>query len=126
MLVLPRLIVLVLALFALGPVTPSVFAQSTPPVTPSGPGVKLTPAQRQLIYASISKQTHKSTAAPLTFGATVGAVVPEPVELTPMPETIVDVVPQTRGYSYAFVSAQVLIVDPKSRQIIEVISENAT
>lgn len=89
-------------------------------------GLELTAAQRQLIYASISQQTHQSTAAPVDFGPAVGARVPEAVELTPLPETIVEVVPQTRGHAYAFIGGRVLIVEPKGRQIVEVIGPEQT
>jgi Protein of unknown function (DUF1236) len=82
----------------------------------------LSQAQRELIYASISKQTHKSTAAPPTFGAKVGAHVPDAVEISALPDTIVQVIPQTRGFAYAFIADQVLIVEPKARQIVEIIS----
>ncbi|HEX2216857.1 MAG TPA: DUF1236 domain-containing protein, partial [Xanthobacteraceae bacterium] len=84
-------------------------------------GLELSAAQRQLIYASISQQKHKSTAAPPTFGATIGAHVPEAIELSPLPDTIVQMVPQTRGYAYAFIANQVLIVEPRARQVVEII-----
>lgn len=95
----------------------------TPPAEIKPPeGLNLTPAQRQLIYASISQQSHQSTAAPANFGPAIGAHVPEAVTLSPMPQTIVDVVPQTRGHAYAFIQGQVLIVEPKGRQIVEVVA----
>jgi hypothetical protein len=97
-------------------------AAQTPPAEIKPPvGLELTAAQRQLIFASISQQTHQSTAAPADFGPAVGAQVPAAIELTPMPETIVEVVPQTRGHAYAFIGGRVLIVEPKARQIVEVI-----
>jgi hypothetical protein len=100
------------------------WAQTAVDGTPP-PGLKLSDAQRQLIYASISKQTHKSTAAPPTFNPRIGVVVPDAIELAPLPDTIVETVPQTRGYSYAFIANQVLVVDAKSRQVVELIAPSA-
>ncbi len=87
--------------------------------------LKLTPAQRDLIYSSVANQKHVSTAAPSTWAAQVGGTVPQGVDLTPMPATIVEVVPQMRGYSYAFIAAQVLIVQADSRKVIEIITQKA-
>ena len=98
-------------------------AQNAADVKPPPP-IELSAAQRQLIYASLSKQTHVSRAAPPQFAASVGAVVPEAVELTPLPDTIVQTVPQTRGYAFAFIANQVLLVDPTARRIVEIISQS--
>lgn len=96
-------------------------AQGTPDPKPAA-RLELTPAQRDLIYASLSRQTHRSTALPPTFAPQIGAIVPEAVELAPLPDTVVQVVPQTRGYAGAFVANQVLIAEPKARQIVEIIT----
>ena len=101
---------------------------SSPALTQSNPprGLELTPAQRQLIYASISKQTHQSTAAPEAFNAQIGGNVPEGIQLAPLPETIVEVVPQVRGHAYAFIAGQVLIVEPQARRIVEIVAQSST
>jgi hypothetical protein len=97
-------------------------SQGQSPVEP-GKGLGLTTAQRELIYASVSKQTHKSTAAPPVFNATVGGTVPPSIELSPLPETIVAVVPQVQGHACAFIASQVLLVEPKARRIVEIIGK---
>ena len=91
-----------------------------------GAGLELSPAQRQLIYASISKQTHQATAAPEVFNAQIGGNVPEAIQLAPLPETIVEVVPQVRGHAYAFIAGQVLIVEPQARRIVEIVAQSST
>ena len=88
--------------------------------------LELSPAQRQLIYASISQQTHQATASPEAFRAQIGGSVPESIELAPLPETIVEVVPQIRGYVYAFIAGQVLIVEPGARRIVEIVAQSST
>jgi hypothetical protein len=95
-------------------------AQDSPPA--NTPNLNLTPAQKQTIYQSIISQQDKTSSAPDTFRAAVGADVPDSVKLAPMPKTIVDLVPQTKDYVFGLVAKQVLIVDPKSRRVVEVIT----
>lgn len=97
-------------------------AQTTASDPAALPKLELSPDQRQVIFTSLTSQTHKSTAAPSTFGATVGAHVPDAVETEPLPATVVSLIPQLRGYDGAVVSEQVLIVEPKTRQIVDVIT----
>ena len=99
-----------------------VFAQT--PLLDSGaaPHVDLTAVQKKTVYQSISK-TQKNNAAPTGFRATVGAVVPDGVSLAPVPATIADLVPQTRGLESAMVEGQVVLVEPKGKQVVAVIVE---
>jgi hypothetical protein len=85
------------------------------------PSLKLTAAQKQTIYSSISSQKQRETAPP-TFHAAVGVVVPSSVDLQPLPKTIVELIPELKDYEYAMVTNQVLLVDPKSKQVIEIIN----
>lgn len=85
------------------------------------PDLKLTAEQRQTIYTSISNQKQKETAPP-NFQATVGAVVPTSIETQPLPKTIVELLPTLKDYEYAMVANQVLLVDPKNKQVIEIIN----
>jgi hypothetical protein len=70
---------------------------------------------------SVSSKTSQSTAAPDTFRPAVGATVPPSVDTAPMPDALAQVVPRLKGYEYAMVGGQVLIIDPKSKQVVEVI-----
>ena len=85
------------------------------------PDLHLTAAQKQTIYSSISNQKQKET-APATFQPQVGAVVPGSIELQELPKTLVDLVPDLKNYQYAMVTNQVLLVDPKSKQVVEIIN----
>jgi hypothetical protein len=88
----------------------------------SVPDLKLSTAQKQTIYLSISNQPQKET-APQTFHAAVGAVIPTSIELRPLPTTIVELIPDLKDYHYAMVANQVLLAHPKDRRIVEVITE---
>lgn len=97
-------------------------AQDSPPA--NTPDLHLTSAQKQTIYQSVANQQDKKSSAPDTFRAAVGANVPDSVKLSPMPKTIVDLMPQTKDYEFGLVANQVLIVDPKSRRVVEVINQS--
>lgn len=108
-----------------GSVGPAAAQATTHPgaeVNPAAvPDLKLSAAQKQTIYSSISNQKQKETAPP-TFRAAVGAAVPSSVELQALPKTIVDLIPELKDYQYAMVANQVLLVDPKSKQVVEIIN----
>jgi Protein of unknown function (DUF1236) len=96
------------------------FAQT--PLLDSGaaPHVDLTSVQQQTVYQSISK-TQKNNAAPTGFRAAVGALVPNGVSLAPVPATIAELIPQTRGLESAMIEGQVVLVEPKGKSVVAVI-----
>ena len=102
--------------------TGAVFAQPPALDSGAGPQVVLTAAQKQILYQSISN-TQKNNAAPAGFRATVGAPVPAGVELVPVPATIADIMPQTKGLEAAMVEGQVLLVEPQSKKVVAVIAQ---
>ena len=97
-------------------------ASAQTPLLDSGaaPHVDLTAVQKQTVYQSISK-TQKNNAAPTGFRATVGALVPDSVSLAPVPATIADLVPQTKGLESAMVEGQVVLVEPQGKNVVAVI-----
>ena len=86
----------------------------------SAPRLDLSAAQKQTVYQSVTK-TQKNNAAPTGFRAAVGAPVPDSVGLAPVPATIADLMPQTKGLAVARVEGEVMLVDPGSKQILTVI-----
>jgi hypothetical protein len=54
----------------------------------------------------------------------VGAPVPGDVDLEPLPPNVVDIVPEYRGYEYAVANDEVVIIEPSTRKVVEVISES--
>jgi hypothetical protein len=87
------------------------------------PELGLSPIQKQTIYQSVFNQGAKKSAEPVGFRAAVGAQVPKGIELADLPKSIVDLIPRMSDLSYAFVANQVLIVDPQSRIVLDVISQ---
>lgn len=53
----------------------------------------------------------------------IGERLPERVRPLPLPADIVSVVPEYRGYDYTVVEDEVAIVDPRSREVVDVIPE---
>ena len=86
------------------------------------PRLDLTDAQKQTILISVTNQNFKNEAPP-NFQPVVGTIVPENVELEAMPKTIVELAPKTEAFRLARVVNQVIIVDPQTRRVVEVISK---
>jgi hypothetical protein len=97
-------------------------AQTPAADSAAAPHIELSTAQKQTIYQSFTK-TQKNAAAPTGFRAAVGAVVPPSVELVPVPATIADLMPQTKGLEAARVEGQVILVNPKDKQVLSVIAQ---
>jgi len=57
----------------------------------------------------------------VNFSVSVGVAVPRTVEVHPVPTTIVEIVPQYRGYDFFVVRDEIVIVEPRSHKIVDVI-----
>ncbi|MCA1382162.1 DUF1236 domain-containing protein [Bradyrhizobium sp. BRP23] len=82
--------------------------------------VNLNKQQETKISASISHLNVR----PLTnvnFALNVGTVVPRDVHLSTLPPDVVEIVPQYRGYSFALVKDQIVVVDPATYKIVTVL-----
>ena len=94
--------------------------QQAQPLAPeaTAPALKLSAAQKQTIFQSLSSRSQKNNPAPPGFRAAVGMHVPETIELMPMPDTLAGVIPEVKGYEIAMVEKQVVVVDPKSKIVV--------
>ena len=82
--------------------------------------VDLSPAQRTIIYRSATRERVR-TAPPPGVEVRLGARVPRTVELYDMPTTIVEEAPTLRRYRYMVVNDEVVLVDPATSEVVEVI-----
>jgi len=119
---LPRVMAVLFLLFQTGPL---VAQNGAPGATPSThpeavPNLDLTAAQKQTIYTSATNLNMKNEAPP-DFQPIVGAVIPQDVKLEKMPKTIVELTPRLADFEIGLIANQVVIVDPKSRKVVEVI-----
>jgi hypothetical protein len=57
----------------------------------------------------------------VNFTVSIGSRIPRSVSLSLLPPTVIEIVPQYRGYRYVLVGDQILIVDPETFEIVYVI-----
>lgn len=74
--------------------------------------------QRTRIASTIRQQNISPVR--VNFALRVGVNVPSNVRLAVLPDTIVSIVPQYRGYSYFVTDEQIVIVEPSSHHIVQV------
>ena len=80
---------------------------------------KLSTEQRTKI-TSIIRQ-HKVAPARLNVTVRVGTRVPESVHFYPLPVEVVDVYPEWRGYDYILVGDEIVVVDPRTHEIVAIL-----
>lgn len=102
-------------------------AVSDEAVQPNGAvtqNVALTAAQKRAIYNAVFQQPVKPY--PAQVAAAVGAVVPQTVDLTSLPEGAIAGDPATADLKYAMAGHDVIVViDPVSMRVVDVIHNNA-
>ena len=52
----------------------------------------------------------------------VGAALPADIELAPLPPAIVGLLPEYRDYDYVVANDEIVIVQPSTRNVVEVIN----
>ena len=85
-----------------------------------GASVQLTQEQRTKIRGIIG-HSNVARVNDVNFSISVGTVVPRSVHVTVLPEDVVEIVPEYRGFDYIVVGDQLLIIDPNSLAIVAVI-----
>jgi len=58
----------------------------------------------------------------LNVNIAVGTRLPREVQVRPLPATVIEIVPQYRGYAYVLVGSQIVIVDPDTLEIVAVLA----
>ena len=87
----------------------------------AGAGAKLSSEQRTKITSVIRNQ-HVESLNNVDFNIAIGTRVPrERVHLYPLPEEVVTIYPEWRGYEFIRVRDQILVVDPRTLEIVDVI-----
>src|SRR5262249_60668049 len=91
------------------------------PATVTRERIDLTPAQRTTIYRTVTRERVQT--APRDVDIRVGARVPRAVELREIPPTLIEEVPTVRRYRYMVINQEVVLVDPATSEVVEVIRE---
>jgi uncharacterized protein DUF1236 len=88
-----------------------------PPAGQARGSVSLNQQQQTRVAAVISKEKIR----PLTkvdFSLSIGTRVPDTVLISTIPDTVVEIVPQYRGYGYFVTNDQIVIVEPNTKEIV--------
>jgi hypothetical protein len=87
----------------------------------AGAGAKLSTEQRTKI-TSVIRNEHVAPANKVNFSIAVGTRVPrEGVTLRPLPAEVVTIYPQWRGYEFILVHDQIVVIDPRTDEIVDVL-----
>jgi hypothetical protein len=89
-----------------------------------GANVRLSSEQRTRIHETIIGEQGAPRIArnDLGFNLSVGVRVPrDRIHFVPLPETIVEIEPEWRGYDYFLVGDEVVVVDPDTFEVVAVI-----
>lgn len=79
----------------------------------------LSTEQRTRVTSTLVSRAEPVTS--VSFSVSVGTAVPDRVRLYEVPSEIVTIVPKYRGYSYFVVREEIVIVEPRTKKIVEVI-----
>lgn len=109
------------AAIALVAAVPLATAQTTIIERPAIGIVELSPAQRTVIYRNVVRERPVAVVPQVELH--IGAPVPAAVELQPFPDEVYVEVPSLRRYRYFQVHNQVVLVDPATSEIVEIIRD---
>jgi hypothetical protein len=83
--------------------------------------VNISSENRTKIHDIIVKERSAPRVEHVDFDVSVGTVVPKSVRLVAVPSTIVTIEPSWRGYEYFLVGDEIIIVNPRSMEIVAVL-----
>jgi Protein of unknown function (DUF1236) len=97
---------------------------NAPPAVAPTPRLTLTAEQEYIIREIILKDSNvqKQNTAP----ETVGDVVPEDVKLYPLPQDVIQKVPQARSHMFFVKDDEVILVSSSDRRVADVIKKKST
>jgi len=86
----------------------------------AGAGARLTTEQRTRISTVIRDQ-HVAPVGNVNFAISVGTRVPREIGFHPLPQEIVTIYPDWRGYEFFLVRDEIVVVDPRTLEIVAVL-----
>ncbi|HZS63255.1 MAG TPA: DUF1236 domain-containing protein [Xanthobacteraceae bacterium] len=85
-------------------------------------GVKLTQAQKTKIRQTVITTKSAPRVTHVDFDVRVGTHIPRRIHLAPVPLVLVDIEPTWRGYEYFLVGDEIVVVNPRTMEIVAVLS----
>jgi hypothetical protein len=86
-----------------------------------GKSAQLSDTQRTQIKDIVVKDRNVARVDHVDFSVNVGVAVPRSVHVAVLPTDIVEIVPEYRGFDYVIVGEQLLIIDPNTMLIVDVL-----
>lgn len=86
-----------------------------------GGSVQLSEDQRSQFKTIIGREHGPRLGSNVSFDVAVGTRIPRNVHVVVLPEEIVRIVPEYRGYEYFLVGNEIVIVDPRTLEIVAII-----
>jgi hypothetical protein len=87
--------------------------------------LNLTSAQKQTIFHSVASE--KGQTAPSGFQAKLGGKLPQSLSMHQLPSSATNQVSAARNYEYTkLANNEVLLIDPKDRQVADIIMPSST
>jgi hypothetical protein len=86
----------------------------------AGAGAKLSTEQRTRI-STIIRDQRVAPATNINFAVSVGTRVPREIGFHPLPAEIVTIYPEWRGYEFFLVRDEIVVVDPRTLEIVAVL-----
>ena len=86
----------------------------------AGAGAKLSTEQRTKI-SSVIREQRVQPVTNVNFEIRTGVRVPRTVSFHPLPREIVTIYPEWRGYEFFLVNNQIVVVNPRTLEIVDVI-----
>jgi Protein of unknown function (DUF1236) len=83
--------------------------------------VNISPEQRTRLHAVFAGERNAPRVNEVDFDLAVGRPVPRSVHFVPVPQAIFAIEPAWRGYDYFMVGDQIVIVDPRSMEIVAIL-----
>lgn len=85
-----------------------------------GGSAQLSQDQRTKMQTMIGHNNAARFTGNVNFNVTVGAAVPRNVHIEVLPEDVVQIVPEYQGFDYIVVGEELLIVDPRTLEIVAI------
>jgi len=95
-------------------------SRSQTTVGQAGAGAKLSTEQRTKI-TTVIRGAHIAPVNNVNFSISVGTRVPREVSFHPLPTEVVTVYPEWRGYEFFLVRDQIVVVNPRTLEIVAVL-----
>jgi hypothetical protein len=95
-------------------------SQTTTTTGQAGAGAKISTEQRTQI-TNVIRQQNVAPVTNVNFSVSVGTRVPRDVRFHVLPQEVVTIYPQWRGFKFIRVKEEIVIVDPNTYEIVEII-----